>query len=141
MHLSYTVSVVSAYFLSLGIPDEEASELHHRYYTQYGLALRGLTRHHNVGEASPFRCGSTIQLSTGFPWLADPLDFDAKCDCSLPLEQMIKPDPALKQLFRDIDRSTVRVWALTNAYRTVRFFPFSLQHDRLPVFTVTLGLL
>ena len=52
-------------------------------------------------------------------WLVDPLDFDAKCDGSLPLEQMIKPDPFLKQLFQDIDRSKVRVWALTNAYRTV----------------------
>ena len=36
---------------------------------------------------------------------------------------MIKPDPALRQLFLDIDRSKVRVWALTNAYRTVRVPP------------------
>ena len=41
-----------AYFVSLGLSDEEASELHSRYYTQYGLALRGLRRHHNVGSAS-----------------------------------------------------------------------------------------
>lgn len=32
---------------------------------------------------------------------------------------MIKYDPPLRQLFQDIDRSKVRVWALTNAYRTV----------------------
>lgn len=87
---------IHAYFLTLGLSDEEASDLHHKYYSQYGLALRGLTRHHNV----------------------DPLDFDQKCDGSLPLEEMIKPDPALRQLFLDIDRSKVRVWALTNAYRT-----------------------
>lgn len=55
--------------------------------------------------------------------LADPLDFDAKCDGSLPLEQMIKYDAPLRQLFKDIDRSKVRVWALTNAYRTVRRLP------------------
>ncbi len=32
---------------------------------------------------------------------------------------MIKPDPHLRQLLQDIDRSKARVWALTNAYRTV----------------------
>ena len=41
--------VAPAYFLSLGFPEEEASELHHKYYTQYGLALRGLVRHHQIG--------------------------------------------------------------------------------------------
>lgn len=49
----------------------------------------------------------------------DPLDFDKKCDGSLPLEEMIKPDPSLRKLLEDIDRSKVRVWGLTNAYRTV----------------------
>ena len=39
----------SAYFVSLGLGHEEASELHLKYYTQYGLALRGLTRHHDIG--------------------------------------------------------------------------------------------
>lgn len=39
-----------AYFVSLGLDKDEASELHHRYYTQYGLALRGLTRHHDIGN-------------------------------------------------------------------------------------------
>jgi pyrimidine and pyridine-specific 5'-nucleotidase len=32
---------------------------------------------------------------------------------------MINPDPILRKLFEDIDRTKVRVWALTNAYRTV----------------------
>ncbi|TFK55962.1 pyrimidine 5-nucleotidase [Heliocybe sulcata] len=87
---------IHAYFVSMGFSHEEASELHLKYYTQYGLALRGLTRHHDV----------------------DPLDFDKKCDGSLPLEEMIKPNPKLRKLFEDIDRSRVRVWALTNAYKT-----------------------
>ena len=39
----------AAYFVSLGIDEDEASELHHKYYKQYGLALRGLTRHHDIG--------------------------------------------------------------------------------------------
>ncbi|KAF8076490.1 pyrimidine 5-nucleotidase [Lyophyllum atratum] len=86
---------IHAYFVSLGLSHEEASELHLRYYTQYGLALRGLTRHHDI----------------------DPLDFDRRCDGSLPLEDMIQYDPSVRKLFEDIDRSKVKVWALTNAYR------------------------
>ncbi|KAI5833857.1 pyrimidine 5-nucleotidase [Schizophyllum commune Tattone D] len=86
---------IHAYFVSLGLEDEKATKLHHHYYTEYGLALRGLVRHHEV----------------------DPIDFDRKCDGSLPLEEIIKPDPALRKLFEDIDRSKVRVWALTNAYK------------------------
>lgn len=39
-----------AYFVSLGIDEDDASELHHKYYIQYGLALRGLTRHHDIGN-------------------------------------------------------------------------------------------
>ena len=49
----------------------------------------------------------------------DPLDFDQKCDGSLPLEDMLRPNTALRRLFEDIDRSKARVWALTNAYVTV----------------------
>ncbi|EKM59208.1 uncharacterized protein PHACADRAFT_191528 [Phanerochaete carnosa HHB-10118-sp] len=87
---------IHAYFLSLGLERNRATELHHKYYTEYGLALRGLVRHHEI----------------------DPLDFDKKCDGSLPLENMIKPDPDLRKLLQDIDRSNARVWALTNAYKT-----------------------
>ncbi|KAF9464460.1 pyrimidine 5-nucleotidase [Collybia nuda] len=86
---------IHEYFVNLGLSHEEASELHLKYYSQYGLALRGLTRHHDI----------------------DPLDFDRKCDGSLPLEDMIKFDPAVRRLFEDIDRSKARVWALTNAYK------------------------
>jgi len=42
------------YFTTLGLDDEEASELHLKYYTQYGLALRGLTLHHDVGRVISF---------------------------------------------------------------------------------------
>jgi len=31
---------------------------------------------------------------------------------------MIDPDPSIRKLFQDIDRSKARVWALTNAYKT-----------------------
>jgi pyrimidine and pyridine-specific 5'-nucleotidase len=48
------------------------------------------------------------------------MDFDEKCDGTLPLEDLIKPNPSLRKLFQDLDRSKVRVWALTNAYKNVR---------------------
>lgn len=49
----------------------------------------------------------------------DALDFDRQCDGSLPLEEMIRPDPKVRKLLQDIDRTKTRVWALTNAYQTV----------------------
>ena len=54
-----------------------------------------------------------------FDVYADTLDFDDRCDGSLPLETMLKPDPLQRKLLEDIDRSKARVWALTNAYVTV----------------------
>ncbi|KAJ7590949.1 pyrimidine 5-nucleotidase [Mycena floridula] len=84
------------YFVKLGLDEEEASKLHLKYYTQYGLALAGLVKHHQI----------------------DPLEFDRNCDGALEIENMIFPNPAHRKLFQDLDRTKVRVWALTNAYRT-----------------------
>lgn len=40
-----------AYFVDdLGMEAEQALTLHRNYYTKYGLALRGLIRHHDVGK-------------------------------------------------------------------------------------------
>jgi hypothetical protein len=52
-----------AYFVSLGLSEEEASELHHQYYTQYGLALAGLVRNHDVGEVKHFRRLPCVMLN------------------------------------------------------------------------------
>lgn len=38
------------YFVSLGLDDGAASKLHLEYYIKYGLALRGLTSNHQIGE-------------------------------------------------------------------------------------------
>lgn len=38
----------------------------------------------------------------------------------LKLEEVLSPNVELIQLLSDIDRSKYRVWALTNAYVTVR---------------------
>ena len=39
--------------MTLGLDDDRASDLHHKYYTEYGLALRGLVKHHEIGEVEP----------------------------------------------------------------------------------------
>ena len=117
-----------AYFVSLGLAREEAAELHHRYYTQYGLALRGLTRHHAVGNSIPHHPSLQVNHDRGI----DPLEFDRLCDGSLPLEEMIKFDPELVKLFEDIDRTKARVWALTNAYKPVSFTRVFMTFFSLP---------
>lgn len=78
----------------LGLPQEEASRLHQEYYQNYGLAIEGLVRHHQI----------------------DPIDYNAKVDDALPLEDIMQPNPQLRRLLQDIDTSRVRLWLFTNAY-------------------------
>lgn len=70
--------------------------LHRKYYREYGLAIQGLTRHHKI----------------------DPLQFNREVDDALPLDDILKPDPKLRKLLEDIDRTKVKLWLLTNAYIT-----------------------
>lgn len=78
--------------LSLG--PEDAHMLHQKYYKEYGLAIEGLTRHHKI----------------------DPLEFNREVDDALPLDHILKPDPKLRVLLKDLDTSKVKPWLLTNAY-------------------------
>lgn len=78
----------------LNLSWDDAVKLHKDYYTNYGLAIEGLVRHHEI----------------------DPLEYNSKVDDALPLEDILKPDPEVRQLLEDIDRSKVRLWLLTNAY-------------------------
>jgi pyrimidine 5'-nucleotidase len=80
----------------LGLSQEEANELHFKYYKEYGLAIEGLVRHHKV----------------------DALEYNSKVDDALPLEEVIKPNPELRKLIQDIDTNKVRLWLFTNAYIT-----------------------
>jgi len=73
---------------------EDAKTLHETYYTSYGLAIEGLVRYHKI----------------------DPLDYNSKVDDALPLDQVLHPDPELRKLISDIDRTKVRLWLFTNAY-------------------------
>ncbi|RBR16797.1 hypothetical protein FVER53590_06142 [Fusarium verticillioides] len=87
--------LIDEYFSKhLEIPWDEAVKLHKEYYTNYGLAIEGLVRHHQI----------------------DPLDYNAKVDDALPLEEIIKPNPELREILEDIDKSKVTVWLFTNAY-------------------------
>lgn len=88
---------IREYIIGLGLEEEEAERLHQKYYKEYGLAIRGLVMHHKI----------------------DALDYDSKCDATLPLETVLRPDQNHKEMLRSLDRSKCRVWALTNAYKTV----------------------
>jgi pyrimidine and pyridine-specific 5'-nucleotidase len=89
--------LIDEYFAThLELPWDDAVKLHQEYYTNYGLAIEGLVRHHQI----------------------DPLDYNSKVDDALPLENVIKPDPELRKLIQDIDKSKVTIWLFTNAYVT-----------------------
>lgn len=89
------VERIHNYFRSLGLDDEEAESLHMRYYKEYGLAIRGLVQHHAI----------------------DPLDYDQKCDASLPLEDILRPDASLIEMLKSLKKKKTRIFTLTNAYR------------------------
>ena len=89
--------LIDAYFVRhLSLPASEAKNLHSRYYKDYGLAISGLVKHHTI----------------------DPLAYNREVDDALPLDDVIKPDPQLRRLLEDIDRSKVKMWLFTNAYIT-----------------------
>ncbi|KAI6788827.1 pyrimidine 5-nucleotidase [Hortaea werneckii] len=88
--------LIDKYFREhLAISSEDATELHQRYYKDYGLAIEGLVRHHKV----------------------DPMEYNDKVDDALPLDEIIQPNPRLRQLIEDIDRDNVKLWLFTNAYK------------------------
>ncbi|KAF4455578.1 pyrimidine 5'-nucleotidase [Fusarium austroafricanum] len=78
----------------LDLSPDDAEQLHKNYSKQYGQAIEGLVRHHQI----------------------DALEYNAKVDDALPLDELIKPNPQLRQFLQDIDTSKVRLWLLTNAY-------------------------
>jgi pyrimidine and pyridine-specific 5'-nucleotidase len=88
-------ALIDDYFKKhLGLLPEDAERLHKDYYQQYGQAIEGLVRHHQI----------------------DALEYNAKVDDAVPLDNLIKPNPQLRKLLEDIDTSKVRLWLLTNAY-------------------------
>jgi len=89
--------LIDQYFIKhLELSREDAYKLHQEYYKTYGLAIEGLVRHHKI----------------------DPLEYNRQVDDALPLESIIFPDPELRKLLEDIDKSKVKLWLFTNAYVT-----------------------
>ena len=70
--------------------------LHQKYYTDYGLAIEGLALHHKI----------------------DPLVFNREVDDALPLDDILFPDPDLRELLVAFDRTKVKLWLFTNAHVT-----------------------
>lgn len=68
--------------------------MHTRYYKDYGLAIEGLVRHHKV----------------------DPLEYNRLVDDALPLEDILSPNPKLRELLEDLDTTKAKPWLFTNAY-------------------------
>ncbi|KAI8325961.1 pyrimidine 5'-nucleotidase [Martensiomyces pterosporus] len=81
---------IYAFAREIGLDKDSVEATCHSYYKDYGLSVRGLMKHHGI----------------------DPRDFNEKVDGSLPLEQVIKPDPELRQMIQSIK---TRRWAFTNA--------------------------
>lgn len=91
----HMTDLIDLYFINhLGLDREDAFKLHQEYYKNYGLAIEGLVRHHKI----------------------DPLEYNAQVDDALPLESIIFPDPRLRKLLEDMDKSKVKLWLFTNAY-------------------------
>jgi pyrimidine and pyridine-specific 5'-nucleotidase len=87
--------LIDLYFMKhLELSREDAFKLHQEYYKNYGLAIEGIVRHHRI----------------------DPLEYNRQVDDALPLESIIFPDPNLRKLLEDIDKSKVKLWLFTNAY-------------------------
>ncbi|KAH8592972.1 HAD-like domain-containing protein [Bisporella sp. PMI_857] len=89
--------LIDQYFIKhLELTREDAYKLHMEYYKTYGLAIEGLVRHHKI----------------------NPLEYNQQVDDALPLESIIFPDPQLRKLLEDIDKTKVKLWLFTNAYKT-----------------------
>lgn len=87
--------LIDAYFMNhLSLPRADAERLHREYYRNYGLAIEGLVRHHQI----------------------DPMEYNAKVDDALPLDNIIRPRPEITTLLKDMDKGKVKLWLLTNAY-------------------------
>lgn len=93
----HMAKLINNYFVShLDMPAEEATRLHHQYYKDYGLAIEGLSRHYKI----------------------DPLHFNQEVDDALPLDELLTPDPAIRQLLESFNTTKVKLWLFTNAHIT-----------------------
>lgn len=96
VHDHMTVLIDEYFMKHLELSQEDAFKLHQEYYTTYGLAIEGLVRHHKI----------------------DPLEYNRQVDDAIPLDDIIEPNPQLRKLLEDFDKTKVKLWLFTNAYVT-----------------------
>lgn len=90
-------TLIDSYFTRhLSLTPSDATMLHAKYYSEYGLAISGLVKHHKI----------------------DPLAYNKEVDDALPLDDVIKEDRRLRRMLEDVDRTKVKLWLFTNAYIT-----------------------
>ncbi len=78
------------YCKGLGYSYKDSADLSLRYYIDYGLAIRGFVKHHNI----------------------NPIEYDIAVDQSLPLDGLIHKDEELKKI---LNSCLERNWVFTNA--------------------------
>ncbi|KAI9294296.1 pyrimidine 5'-nucleotidase, partial [Neoconidiobolus thromboides FSU 785] len=81
---------IAQYGEFIGLPKDKVEQISYSYYREYGLAIRGFIKHHDI----------------------DPVHYDENVDQSLPLESLLKYDPNLRNMLLKIK---MRRWAFTNA--------------------------
>ena len=80
------------FIINLKLPKEESQILGARFYRDYGLAIKGLIKHFSI----------------------DPLEYDRFVDGGLPLDEILKPSPNLKNLLNRLSQKG-SCWIFTNA--------------------------
>ena len=99
---------------TLSLDQGAAHKPHMKYLNEYSLIVEGLAQNHGIS----------------------PLDFNSHVDDALPLEDLLEPDPELRKMLQDIDKSKVKLWLFTNAYvnhgkRVVRLLEIEDQFEGL----------
>ncbi|SCU83016.1 LAFA_0D01288g1_1 [Lachancea sp. 'fantastica'] len=97
IHDLMQVSIHSYFKNELQLDDNEAHRLRETYYREYGLAIRGLVKHHDI----------------------EALEYNKMVDDALPLHDILKPDPALREMLIKLRKSKKvdKMWLFTNAYK------------------------
>ncbi|KAM5526122.1 pyrimidine 5 -nucleotidase [Fusarium oxysporum f. sp. phaseoli] len=88
----------------LGLSPDDAERLHKDYSQQYGQAIEGLVRHHQI----------------------DALEYNAKVDDAVPLDDLIKPNAQLRQFLEDIDTSKMTLIRIVSGQRKQAGLLFTL---------------
>ncbi|KAG0306647.1 hypothetical protein BGZ97_000663 [Linnemannia gamsii] len=114
---------IEQYFRDSGIPHTDVERLAHRYYVDYGLAIRGLIEKHPVVDSNETfeakaQCAHSLFRSFRFLHMhvsteVDIRDYDNKVDGGLPLEKLLTPNPELRAMIESM--RVGKKWLFTNA--------------------------